>query len=129
VRNPERLFQALADATRLKALALIIRNGELCVCDVMNVLEITQSKASRHLRYLANAGLLNDRRETVWSYYRMADGLSPEQQRIIDSVPGLLGADVLGELEKSLSTCKNRKCCEIPMVKASTKEAPVEAQS
>jgi DNA-binding transcriptional ArsR family regulator len=44
---------------------------ELCVCDIMGVLSITQSKASRHLRYLFNAGLVTDRREGLWKYYRI----------------------------------------------------------
>jgi ArsR family transcriptional regulator, arsenate/arsenite/antimonite-responsive transcriptional repressor len=45
---------------------------ELCVCDIMGALGITQSKASRHLRYLFNAGLVTDRREGLWMYYRIS---------------------------------------------------------
>ncbi len=111
MRNPEKLFQALSDETRLKMLVLIQRHGELCVCDVMNVLEITQSKASRHLRYLANAGVLQDRRETVWAYYSLADQLDAAQKAVLDSVSGLLDKEELDKLEKKMSVWLSRKCC------------------
>ena len=67
------IFKALADETRLTMLALLLWHGELCVCDVERVLEISQSKASRHLRYLKNAGLIDDRRDGLWIHYRVAD--------------------------------------------------------
>ncbi len=67
-----RLFKSLADETRLKILWLLMAEDELCVCDVMRTLGITQSKASRHLRYLFNLGLVTDRREGVWMNYRLA---------------------------------------------------------
>jgi ArsR family transcriptional regulator, arsenate/arsenite/antimonite-responsive transcriptional repressor len=47
-----RVFRSLADETRLSILCLLMQHEELCVCDIMGVSEITQSKASRHLRYL-----------------------------------------------------------------------------
>lgn len=70
------LLKALADETRLRILNLLVR-GELCVCDIMKILEIGQSKASRHLVYLRNAGFVTDRRVGTWKYYAMTqpDGL------------------------------------------------------
>ena len=64
-------FKALSDETRLRILALLTA-GELCVCDLMAVLELPQSTVSRHLAYLRNAGLVEDRRQGVWMYYRLA---------------------------------------------------------
>jgi ArsR family transcriptional regulator len=72
MREEARLFKSLADETRLKILWLLMGQEELCVCDIMGVLGITQSKASRHLRYLFNAGLVVDRREGLWMYYRIS---------------------------------------------------------
>ncbi len=66
-----RFFKALADETRLKILWLLMDREELCVCDIMAVLGITQSKASRHLRYLFNLGWVADRREGLWMNYRL----------------------------------------------------------
>jgi ArsR family transcriptional regulator, arsenate/arsenite/antimonite-responsive transcriptional repressor len=71
VRETARFFKVLADEARLKMLWLLFHNRELCVCDIMAVLEITQSKASRHLASLRNAGLVTDRKEGLWSYYSL----------------------------------------------------------
>jgi len=71
LRETARFFKVLADEARLKMLWLLFNNRELCVCDFMAVLEITQSKASRHLAALRNAGLASDRKEGLWSYYSL----------------------------------------------------------
>ena len=71
MREYATLFKALGDETRLRMLWLLLNHRELCVCDFMEVLDITQSKASRHLRNLFHAGLVNDRREGLWVYYSL----------------------------------------------------------
>ena len=72
MKEPAQFFKVLADESRLKMLWLLFNRRELCVCDVMAVLEITQSKASRHLAALRNAGLATDRKEGLWSYYSLS---------------------------------------------------------
>lgn len=72
MKEEARFFKALADETRLQILWLLMAQEELCVCDIMGALGITQSKASRHLRYLFNLGLVTDRREGLWMYYRIS---------------------------------------------------------
>lgn len=70
------LFHALSDATRIEIL-LALREGEQCVCDLTAMLESAQSRLSFHLKVLKDAGLIADRREGRWMYYRIAaDGLS-----------------------------------------------------
>ncbi len=71
MKEAARFFKILADEARLKMLWLLFNNDELCVCDVMAALEITQSKASRHLATLRNLGLVTDRKEGLWSYYAL----------------------------------------------------------
>ena len=66
-----KLFKALADETRLRILHLLCRR-DLCVCQIVDVLGVGQSKASRHLAHLRNVGLVNDRREGLWIYYSLA---------------------------------------------------------
>jgi len=68
-----RVFKALGDETRLRILNLLSR-GELCVCDIMKVLGVPQSKASRHLAQLRATGLVTDRREGRWMHYTLATG-------------------------------------------------------
>lgn len=71
MKDVAQFFTALADEARLEMLWLLFNHRELCVCDIMEALAITQSKASRHLRTLAHAGLVTDRREKTWSYYSL----------------------------------------------------------
>lgn len=68
-----RIHKALSDETRLRIISLLMTGGELCVCDLMAVLHLPQSTASRHLAYLRDSGLVNDKREGVWMYYRLQE--------------------------------------------------------
>ena len=91
MKTEARLFKSLADETRLKILWLLMAKEELCVCDIMGVIGITQSKASRHLRYLYYLGWVTDRREGVWMNYRLSvTPGSPEDKQL------KLLADILG---------------------------------
>ncbi len=76
MKREAHILKALADETRLRILQLLAE-GELCVCELMAVLELPQSTVSRHLSYLKNSGWLEDRREGVWMYYRINEGISP----------------------------------------------------
>ena len=70
VRAFSRLFKALADETRLRIVALLA-HGELCVCHLEEALGLSQPKVSRHLATLRAAGVVEDRREGTWVYYRL----------------------------------------------------------
>ena len=63
-------LKALSDETRLRIVNLLY-DKELCVCDILKVLDITQTKASRHLAYLKNNGFVRDRKEAQWSHYTL----------------------------------------------------------
>jgi len=67
----ETLFKALADATRLRILGLMV-GGEICVCEIHEALRLPQPTVSRHLAYLRRAGLVDTRREVLWIHYRLA---------------------------------------------------------
>jgi ArsR family transcriptional regulator len=92
MKNEASLFKSLADETRLKILWLLLAKEELCVCDIMGVLGITQSKASRHLRYLYHLGWVNDRRKGVWMYYRLSVAPGSPQDRQLQLLADLLRA-------------------------------------
>lgn len=83
MRNLAQFYKGLADETRLRILWLLMLREELCVCDIMRVLGITQSKASRHLRYLYNLGLVTDRRQGVWMNYRLAVDPDSHQGKLL----------------------------------------------
>lgn len=105
--EPARLLKCLGDETRLTLTLLIRKEEELCVCEMTHALEESQPKISRHLAQLRTCGLLNDRREGQWVYYRLS-GDVPEW------VDELLGAAEKGqagrlvELQQRLSSMGNR---------------------
>jgi ArsR family transcriptional regulator, arsenate/arsenite/antimonite-responsive transcriptional repressor len=90
MKNEARLFKSLADETRLKILWLLKGQEELCVCDIMRVLGITQSKASRHLRYLYHLGLVSDRREGLWMYYSLSAAPASQGDKLLKVVEEML---------------------------------------
>ena len=72
LRRLEAVFSGLADNTRLKILRLLAKE-ELCACEVMAALDLTQPTASHHLGILERSGLVASRREGKWVFYRIAD--------------------------------------------------------
>ena len=109
MRNLAMLFRGLADETRLAMMGMLLHRTELCVCDFVEVLGVTQSKASRHVRYLLHAGLLDDRREGIWVHYRVSRGLDAEGRLVARTLRRLLGGDRMGDVEKRLAAWLKRK--------------------
>jgi ArsR family transcriptional regulator, arsenate/arsenite/antimonite-responsive transcriptional repressor len=66
------LFRGFADPTRIRILNLLVA-GELCVCDLVQLLGLPQSTVSRHLRYLHRAGLVEVVRDWKFAHYRLAE--------------------------------------------------------
>lgn len=93
MKTHAKLFKVLADDARLKMIWLLFHHEELCVCDFVAALEITQSKASRHLRTLFHEGVVRDRKDGLWSYY----SLRPMESELTRAYLELL--------QKSLAPC------------------------
>ena len=82
--SPPALFKCLADATRLRMTLLVLREGELCVCELIHALDDSQPKISRHLAQLRSSGLLLDRRQGQWIYYRINPALHDWVTQVLD---------------------------------------------
>ncbi len=126
MRGITSIFKALSEETRLQMLGLLMHQGELCVCDFMQVLDITQSKASRHLRHLVNAGLLDDRRETTWVYFRLADSPGRAQAEVLKMLPTVLNERISAQLLDQLESWLKQKertaiACDGPAKKSPSK--------
>lgn len=76
-------FKALSDVTRLKIVMLIQLENELCVCELMVSLDDNQPKISRHLAHLKRMGLLLDRKQKQWVYYRLNPNVKGWMQQVI----------------------------------------------
>lgn len=80
------LLSALAEPTRLAAVRLLWDGREHCVCELVRVLGVTQSRMSRHMAVLRQAGVVADRRDAQWVRYRRNPHLPAEQAAIVEAV-------------------------------------------
>lgn len=102
-------FQMLADQTRLRALFLMQDQGELCVCELVESLALSQPKISRHLAALRDAGLLTSRRKAQWVFYRIKSNMDEWQQDVLASaLSGIKTEPILRQDANRLAKMKNR---------------------
>lgn len=92
-------FHALSDSIRIEVLDLL-KTQELCVCELLEVLNISQSKLSFHLKTLKEAGLVRTRQEGRWIYY----SLNLSQLVLLEQY--------LADFRRTASLVPARKCCD-----------------
>lgn len=111
----ESLFRALADPTRLRCLLLVQGEGELCVCELTHALGEIQPKVSRHLAQLREAGIVADRRQGLWVYYRLHTELPAWAQEVLRATAaGVAGQAPYAADRQALAEMPNRPgavCC------------------
>lgn len=122
------LMRALADETRLRMLALLRANPELCVCDIAAVLDLTHSKASRHLRYLAVRDLVTESRRRTWAFYRWNADATGDAAAALRAVRPFLMDERFAALQDRLRAWNSRKArdgveCEPPAIRSATRRA------
>jgi len=81
-------MKLLADRTRLNILALL-KEKELCVCDIVDILDTTQPNISQHLRKLKKGGLVLETRRSQWIYYSLNIEDKPYLKSIIEELPSM----------------------------------------
>ncbi|MFN3993884.1 MAG: ArsR/SmtB family transcription factor [Tabrizicola flagellatus] len=79
------VLSALAEPTRLEAMRQLADGSEHCVCELMRKLGATQSRMSRHMQVLKQAGLVLDRRDARWVRYRINPELPPSLARLVEA--------------------------------------------
>ena len=117
MRAEARFFKSLSDETRLKILWLLSGTEELCVCDIIDVLRITQSKASRHLRYLYHLGWVTDRRDGLWMNYRLCVPPGSPGEKLLKLLEELLAPQpeaqaLRGQMALCLQTKRHTECAK-----------------
>lgn len=110
--NPLQFYKCLADDTRLKAILLIADQQELCVCELVSALNLSQPKVSRHLAQLRQCGLLTDRKQNQWVYYSINKALPDWAQIVITQTRVATASFYKSDLER-LNAMGNRpeRCC------------------
>jgi len=93
VRELVGIFRALGDPTRLRILKLL-SGGELCVCQLVAALQLSQPSISQHLAALRRAGLVEDRKVKRWVYYRLREHRDPTYvEPLLQFIAGCLNCD------------------------------------
>jgi ArsR family transcriptional regulator len=103
----ERIFQGLADRTRLRLLNLI-GEAEVCVCYFVEILDLPQPTISRHLAYLRKTGLVSARREGKWMHYSIAFPDDQHAKRLLRGVLRWLAEDKTMQRDRERL---GRACC------------------
>jgi ArsR family transcriptional regulator len=100
MRDVVKAMKALSDETRLRIFNVLLER-ECCVCEVMQALDISQTRASRNLGILHDAGFLKMRREGLWSLYSIdRDGMKEYYSSLVEAVRESLENDEVAALDR-----------------------------
>lgn len=111
---PLQLFKNLSDETRLNLVMLLREKGELCVCELTSVLKEAQPKISRHLALLRDGGLIIDRRDGKWIYYRLSPHMPAWAASVIEQAYLCQREDILRlsqQSERDNATTNGKPVC------------------
>ncbi len=104
--EPQEIFQALADGTRIRIARLLARTGEeACLCELVDCLLEPQSNVSRHLKIMRQAGLLSAVKDGRWVYHRLVRDMA-HLERLYEMLKALPDSDSL--FSKDLANFQNR---------------------
>jgi len=106
------MFRAFSDPIRLRILSLV-QPGELCVCDLVEILRLPQPTISRHLSYLRRAGLVNVRQERSWNYYEIVPARSAFHARLLDCLASCFRdvPEMTSDAKRARAVRKRGGCC------------------
>jgi ArsR family transcriptional regulator len=114
MQDVTQIYKALSEEMRLRILMLLTQ-GELCVCDIMAVLDEPQSKVSRHLAYLKNSGLIQGKRVGTWMHYFVRDPLDGLTSAHIELLKKELSNLVWAKADaEKMREVQAQKLCETP---------------
>lgn len=92
-------LKLLGDKTRLTILSFL-KHQELCVCELVDLLNVSQPAMSQHLKKLRLAGILRERKQGTWVYYRLNEEIPEYVSVIIEALP-----------DQDIGNCRNSECC------------------
>lgn len=104
-----RLFQALADPTRLAILRELAGAAEVCACDFTSCCDVRQPTVSHHLRVLREAGIIESERRGTWIYYRLAPAVADRLRALASELSGAPQLITAASLRRSSATASSRQ--------------------
>lgn len=113
------IFDAVTDATRRRILALLVTEGELCVCELTSALGQIQPKISRHLGVLKSLDLVQPRREGTWMFYRLRAGLPRWVSDLLAALADGAVAELTGDRQQLAAMANRPERCVVQPTKTS----------
>lgn len=109
------MFRAFSDRTRLRILH-VLQEGELCVGDIVEILQAPQPKISRHLAYLRKAGLVAVRKSGLWSHYSLAAAKTPFHRKLLECLAKCFSEvpELQADAGRATKIRKSGGCCPAP---------------
>jgi ArsR family transcriptional regulator, arsenate/arsenite/antimonite-responsive transcriptional repressor len=106
------MFRAFSDRTRLRILH-VLRDGELCVGDIVTILEVPQPRVSRHLAYLRKAKLVTIRKTGTWSHYSLSPASSTFHRKLLECLAKCFTEvpELQADVVKAVKVRKSGGCC------------------
>jgi ArsR family transcriptional regulator, arsenate/arsenite/antimonite-responsive transcriptional repressor len=106
------MFRAFSDRTRLRILH-VLQGGELCVGDIVKILQAPQPRISRHLAYLRKANLVLVRKSGLWSHYNLAPAKMPFHRKLLECLAKCFGEvpEVQADSARAAKIRKSGGCC------------------
>jgi ArsR family transcriptional regulator, arsenate/arsenite/antimonite-responsive transcriptional repressor len=112
VASIDLMFRAFSDRTRLRILH-ILQGGELCVGDIVDVLQAPQPRVSRHLAYLRKAQLVVVRKSGLWCHYSLARARTPFHRKVLECIAKCFGEvpELQADKARAAKVRKSGGCC------------------
>ena len=110
--NADLMFRAFSDRIRLRILHLLLE-GEMCVCDLVNILKVPQPTASRHLAYLRKAGLVSADKRGLWMYYSLTAAKTKFHKQLHDCLAACFDevTEIQQDKRRQAKLKKSGGCC------------------
>ncbi|MCL4378148.1 MAG: metalloregulator ArsR/SmtB family transcription factor [Actinobacteria bacterium] len=117
LKNIEKIIKALADENRIRILCLLKSRQILCVCEIQEIIRLSQPTISSHLKILENAGLIENEKVGLWVNYRIKEGLKPFEKDLMELLAKNLINDsqikkdsgMVKKIDRVLICCKKKK--------------------
>jgi len=110
--STDSMFRAFSDRTRLRILH-VLQGGELCVGDIVEILQAPQPRISRHLAYLRKANLVAVRKSGLWSHYSLARAKTPFHRKLLECLAKCFGEvpELQADSVRAAKIGKSGGCC------------------
>ncbi|MDZ7837113.1 MAG: metalloregulator ArsR/SmtB family transcription factor [Actinomycetota bacterium] len=112
LKNTTKLLKAMADEGRLRIVLLLMAKKNFCVCEIKEVIGLSQPTISSHLKVLQNAGILESSKDGLWVNYRLARDMDKNARQIIEHIYDSVKEDaaVRQDIKKITDVDRHRIC-------------------